>query len=230
MMRNKQLFLTLLLCLITIPGVAGEPVQPEDLEPERVIYVPEAEWNEANARLRLLETGPRPQEVRAAEAEIARLEARRRLLQDRVERTTIVSPIAGTVTTPRIDERQNVYVSRGELIAEVQQLRTVRVELSVSEKEMGDVVTGSPVDVKVLAYPDRTFRGQVTKVAPAAAPAKGEDHARRFVVTTYIRNDSLLLSPGMTGKAKIRRGPRRIIELVMRKLSHYVRIEFWSWW
>jgi hypothetical protein len=34
----------------------------------------------------------------------------------------------------------------------------------------------------------------------------------------------------MTGNAKIYCGKRSVIDLVTRRVVHYLRVEFWSWW
>lgn len=122
-------------------------------------------------------------------------------------------------------------VERGELIAEVQQLNTVRVELSVSEKELDDVQTGQRVDLRVLACPNLRLSGEVTAISPAAASADSEFTASsQFIVTTEIENKSRQLKPGMTGKAQIRCRQSHVMDVVARKLSQYASVEFWSWW
>jgi hypothetical protein len=39
-----------------------------------------------------------------------------------------------------------------------------------------------------------------------------------------------MLKPQMTGKAKIYCGERTILDLMTRRLSRTLRVEFWSWW
>ena len=181
--------------------------------------------------LRLVQAGPQDNEITASQAEIDRLTTRQRYLQELIRRETVVNPITGIVTTPQLDELLYRRVERGERIAEVQQLNSIRVGISVSEKELGDVHIGRHVDLRVRAYPDRGFSGEVVDVAPPATSAEtGTEASRRFVVTTFVNNESLLLKPGMTCKAKIRCGERRVFDVIVRKLSHYVRVEFWSWW
>jgi hypothetical protein len=34
----------------------------------------------------------------------------------------------------------------------------------------------------------------------------------------------------MTGNAKVYCGQQRAIDLVMRRIVRYLRVEFWSWW
>src|SRR5256886_16060853 len=66
--------------------------------------------------------------------------------------------------------------------------------------------------------------------ASAAKAASTSTGVRTFVVTTQIENRSGLLKPGMTGLAKVVGGDRRVVDLVMRRLGHTFKVEFWSWW
>jgi len=45
-----------------------------------------------------------------------------------------------------------------------------------------------------------------------------------------LDNPSLLLKSETTGNAKIYCGQRRLLDLVTRRLTRYLRVEFWSRW
>jgi multidrug resistance efflux pump len=193
------------------------------------VSIREKELEEAAGELRLLRAGTRPEEIEAVEAEIARLEVRRRHLEAQLEQVRITSPIAGIVTTPRVEEKLGKYVERGELIAEVHELERVRAEISVPEKEIADVRLGQEVTLKARAFPGRTFAGSVTSIAPAASHSE-EYGDSRITVATQLENPGLLLKPQMTGSAKIHCGQLRAIALLSRRLVRFLRVEFWSWW
>jgi multidrug efflux pump subunit AcrA (membrane-fusion protein) len=200
-----------------------------DLRKEVAVTRREAE--EAHARLKLLLAGSRPEEIEGTEAEIARLAAQRRQLLDQLELVSVVSPIAGVVTTPKVKEKVGQFMKKGDLIAEVQALTTIRAEITVSEKEIGDVHVGYPVVIKARAFPEETFYGTVIAIAPAAAGDDKETWRGKSVrVTTQIENPDLRLKAEMTGNAKVACGKRQIAELLTRRIVRYIRVEFWSWW
>ncbi len=89
---------------------------------------------------------------------------------------------------------------------------------------------GQPVILKARAYPEKSFYGKVTSIAPTVTTEDDGRGARTILVTTEIDNASLLLKPEMTGNAKIFCGKRRIFDLMTRRLVRYIRVEFWSWW
>ena len=188
-------------------------------------------WKEETERLNVLLAEPKPTAVAAIEAEIAGLVAQRDHLQNQLKQQNVSSLIAGTVTTPRMDELVHHQVNQRDLIAEVQELDFVKVDLAVPEHQIGNVVAGREVLVRVLAWPDREFRGEVTHVATAASEGSDTGGIRTFTVTTRIDNPTMQLRPGMTGKAKILTGRRHGLgSIALDHLARAVQVRFWSWW
>ena len=196
------------------------------------------ELAEAKSKLQVLLEGTRPEEIEAARAEFARLEAQRRYWNEQLKLVNVLSPSDGIITTPsrQLTELPRQMVQKGDLIAKVHELDTVTVEAAISEKEIADVKPGQTVAVKVRAHPERLFYGKVTAIATTVRGAASINAsaavlpANTILVTTEIDNAAHLLKPGMTGMAKIYCGERRVTDLVLRRLSRTFRVEFWSWW
>jgi multidrug resistance efflux pump len=147
-------------------------------------------------------------------------------------------------------EMKHQLVKKGDLIAKVDDLRTITAEVVISERDIGDVKVGQRVVLKARAYPERTFYGKVTAIATVAqvsssssasaltqaqgnAPATITRSAvapKTVAITTEIDNPSLLLKPEMTGQAKISCGQRRLLDVMTRRVARTVKVEFWSWW
>jgi putative peptide zinc metalloprotease protein len=197
---------------------------------QKELAVAQKEVEEAQARLRLLKAGSRPEEIEGAEAVLARLLNQRDYLRDQLRLITVRSPVAGVVTTRKPREKVGQYVKKGDLIVDVHEFATIKAEIAVPEREIGDVKVGQPVVVKARAFPELPFEGLVTAIAPAAVKEEEGWRGKVFRVTTTIENPDLLLRPEMTGNAKIYCGARRIFDVLTRRLARYVRVEFWSWW
>ena len=129
----------------------------------------------------------------------------------------------------KVEQKRGEYLERGDLVAEVHELRRVIAEISVSEKEIAAVHLGQPITLKARAFPGRSFTGRVTSIAPAASHSETYS-GRQIIISTQLENPDLLLKPQMTGTAKIHCGERRGITLLTRRLVRYLRVEFWSWW
>ncbi|MDA2927344.1 efflux RND transporter periplasmic adaptor subunit [Acidobacteria bacterium AH-259-G07] len=199
-------------------------------EVREVLAVAEKELEEAEGRLTILLAGSRPEEIKATEAEIARLEAQRRYLEGQLKLVRVLSPSSGVITTPKLKEKIGQHVKKGDLIAEVHELKTIRAEIPISEKEIADVKVGQMVVLKARAYPKKSFHGKVTSIAPMARAEDEGRGGRTILVTTELDNPSLFLKSEMTGNAKIYCGKRRIFDLMTRGFTRYIRVEFWSWW
>src|SRR5262249_48333897 len=137
-------------------------------EAREEVAVRTKELDEERGRQRLLLAGSRPEERQAIEAEIARLQAERAHREEQLRLLLVVTPGGGVITTPRLREKVGQHVSQGELIAKVHELRSVRAEIAVSEKEISDVRVGARVVLKARAYPERSFDGEVASIAPTA--------------------------------------------------------------
>jgi putative peptide zinc metalloprotease protein len=215
---------------------------------EQLYATAKDDLDDAEGKLKVLQNGTRPEEVDQTKAEIASLEAQRRFLQGQIVRAEIRSPVDGVVATPQLElkEMAGQVVQKGALIAKVFELRKLTVEIAVPESEIADVKVGQEVAFKVRAYPNQTFNGVVVSVATSALSENSgleagsmipvthtssatATAARTILVTTEIDNSSLLLKPGMTGHAKVSCGPRRMIDIITRRLARTVKVEFWSW-
>jgi multidrug resistance efflux pump len=195
---------------------------------EERVSVLQKDRDEALAKLRALQSGT-PQEIEALDQEILRSSAELGRLEGDLQRVNVVAPHSGVVVTPRLREKIGAFLKPGDLVAEVHALETVRAEINVPERDIGDVRVGQEGDLRLRAYPGRTFTGRVTAIAPAAdttALAQG----RTVRVTIAIPNEEGLLKPHLTGYARIECGNRRAIDLLTRGLRRYLRVEFWSWW
>jgi putative peptide zinc metalloprotease protein len=189
-----------------------------------------SELEESKGNLKLMLAGTRPEEIEATQADLSRLVAQQKYLQDQLGRLNIVSPIAGVVTTHRLKERIGTNLKKGELLAEVHQLNTVHAEIAIPEKEISEIHLGQPVTLKARAYLDRSFNGNVTSISPVGTIPTNGLPQRSFLVVTALDNSNRALRPEMTGNAKISCGTHRLYEIVFRRMIRFIRVEFWSWW
>jgi putative peptide zinc metalloprotease protein len=205
-------------------------ISDENTDARKERDVAAQEFSRAEGRLRLLMAGSRPEEVKVADAEVARLRAERAYVEQQLQLARVVSASAGVITTPKLRERRGERVSRGDLIANVHDQSTVTAEIMISEKEIADVHVGQTVLVKARAYPDTAFTSHITAIAPIAVDDPRGLGGRMIRVMTDIDNRSRLLKAEMTGTAKIYCGTRRVFDIATRRIARYVRVEFWSWW
>jgi putative peptide zinc metalloprotease protein len=199
-------------------------------ESQEMLAVRQKELEETNEQLHLLLAGSRPEEIESVAADVRRLRAHSAYLEEEMSLLNVVAPVAGVITTHKLKEKVGENVKKGDLIAEVHELRTIIVEIAVPEKEVADLSVGQKVVIKARAYPHLPFEGKVAAIAPVATKPTEWQPERTVLVTTRLDNAAGLLKPDMTGTAKIYCGSHRVIDLVTRRLARFIRVEFWSWW
>jgi multidrug efflux pump subunit AcrA (membrane-fusion protein) len=198
---------------------------------DREADLKERELAEAESELRLMKAGSRPELIRQIEAEVDKLAKRVALLDQELDKTEIRAPIDGIVTTPFVERKLNQHLDPADNVGgsnellKIVDISRVTVEMLVPEREMADVQRGNPVWMKARSLPSRDLQGRVEFIATVAQSVNGQ---QMVVVRTELQNDELLLKPEMTGVAKIYCGERRIIDLITRRLTFWLRTEFWD--
>jgi multidrug resistance efflux pump len=211
--------------------VKRELVSRKELEDAQgLVAVRQKELEESDNKLKALRAGSRPEEIAAVLAETERVQAEQRLIEDQLEALMVRAPIRGIVTTERLKEKLGQNVLKGDLVAEIHDLRTITAEIQIPEKEIDDIAVGQPVVFKARAYPSRDFLGTVSAIAPVATKPEGFTVGNAILLRAEIPNDSRLLKSGMTGIAKVTCGKRNLLDVLVRKLRYFIRVEVWSWW
>lgn len=119
----------------------------------------------------------------------ATVELRRRQLRD----ARILAPFQGTVGARQISPGQ--VISRNTLLTTLVDLATVKVEMAVPERYLGEVRIGQKIRFRVDAFPKDTFEGEVYFVAPQLEPT-----TRTALVKARVPNPEGRLRAGMFAK------------------------------
>lgn len=115
------------------------------------------------------------------------------------------SPISGIVTG-RFNEEGDLFTmapnaAGGVGILQVMQMDKLKAYVGVSEQYFTQVHIGMPVEIVTDVYPGQTFKGSVSRIAPAINPA-----TRSFEVEVTIPNSSETLRPGMFARTEFNMG------------------------
>ena len=149
------------------------------------------------------------------------LEEQQRFLEDELARTELVSPVRGVVLTPRVELRRGQRLERGGVFLDVADISDMILEVGVPEHEIEGVRPGARAQLKVYSYPERTFRGQVIRVAPRASEQK------TFTVTVRMPNPDRALRPGMSGRARLDVPARPFLWPVLAPIVRWLRLSLW---
>ncbi|MDZ7670381.1 MAG: efflux RND transporter periplasmic adaptor subunit [Gammaproteobacteria bacterium] len=128
-------------------------------------------------------------ELRAARAEVRRLESEVSLARERLADMRIRAPFDGMISDALVDEGD--FVQAGALLGTTYQTGALEIEFTVPERHSGRIAAGQHVDLTVSAYPNRTFSATTTFVSPSVS-----DDTRDFLVKARLENPDALLKPG----------------------------------
>ena len=181
------------------------PKSREDAETR--LAVATAQKNAADEALKKVRRLARPEEIRAAEARLAQAQAAADLLAKTIADCTIAAPSAGVVTQRAVERGE--LVSPGATLVTLVDLDIVSVMIYVPEKVLGRIKLGDRAEVRIDAFPDKTFAGEVTYISPEAefTPKNVQTEKDRvnmvFAVRIRLPNPDHLLKPGMPADAVI---------------------------
>ncbi len=164
-------------------------------------------------------------ELRARRSLINTLEERRDLLRRKHAQFELVTPRAGTVFGEDLPRMIGHYFQKGAEICRVADTRQLLLRIRVPEREIGDVRLGSPVRLKARSFPDRIFRGVVSKIGSESE--LDEHNQATYRVELTIDNSEGLLRPGMTAFARIDFGRQMIWRILLHKIKQALRPELW---
>ena len=160
-------------------------------------------------------------DLSSIESERAELSARIPALENRVERTTVRSPVNGVIN--RLNYvTADAYVSTGDVLLEIVPTGSdLIVETRINPKDIGEIVIGQEVKISLTAYdPSRFGRidGRIESISADALsdPQTGEQYYNADVSiggTLYEDNGAeVTILPGMVASIDVLSGKRTILE------------------
>ncbi len=117
---------------------------------------------------------------------------------------TFRSPVSGIVTEKKA--LQGMRFMPGEALYQVVDLSSVWVVADVPELDLGWVRLGAPVKVRIDAYPDKAFAGQISYIYPTLNAA-----TRTVPVRVDLPNPGLLLKPAMFAQVELAAAAERAV-------------------
>ncbi len=175
-----------------------------DVEKARLGFI------ESKSRTRALEGA-----VRAAQANVARAQQAYAQQSRKLRMSVILAPRDGLVvyaTAGDEEHRKKISVGmtplEGTDLIYLPDVSSMLVDLQVSEVDLAKLRLGLPAEIRLDAYPDTVFKGEITMIADLAkrklnlmtGKASG---AKVFDVTLRVHESDLRLKPGLTATADI---------------------------
>jgi HlyD family secretion protein len=165
---------------------------------------------EAEQRLKLLRTGPRPETISQARARLRAAEQLLALAGTRLGYTILTAPQAGTVLAKNVEPGE--LVAAGTPVVTIANLENVWVRAYISETDLGRVKLGQKAEVTSDTWKERKYPGRVTFISPEAefTPKTVQTEKERVKLVYRIKitlpNPQQELKPGMPVDAVVTTG------------------------
>lgn len=143
-----------------------------------------------------------------AQANVLQSKAQLREVLETLYKTTIFSPMDGTVTQLNVESGERVLgsgFSQGTNIMTVSDLSNMEAVVDVDENDVVLVSIGDTADIKVDAFGDRIFKGIVTEIGNSAQQSGlgTQEQVVNFQVKIKLSDLDDNLRPGMSCNADI---------------------------
>ncbi|MBX7180958.1 MAG: efflux RND transporter periplasmic adaptor subunit [Bacteroidia bacterium] len=167
----------------------------EKLFNEKVISQQEFEASKAQYEVAKAEIVATQQSVDGANFNIKGAQAALKEARENLAKTTIYSPVDGTVSKLNIEEGERVVGTSqmaGTEIMRIANLNEMEVKVDVNESDIVRVHMNDTAEVEVDAYLGRKFKGIVTSIANSANSSSGlaVDQVTNFEVKVRILQES----------------------------------------
>jgi putative peptide zinc metalloprotease protein len=156
-------------------------------------------------------------------------------LTEEAAKLQLVSPIAGIVATPRLQDLKGAYFDEGASVVELIDDSALRARIYIPEFAMHDIRVGAPVRLRVQSrlLPVTAILRSISPDWAPLDPSLGQKeqlagiNPPRFYMAEAWLDRAADLRPGMTGIAKIRVGRRSIASLGWRFIRDLVARRVW---
>lgn len=134
--------------------------------------------------------------IQLARAQVEQREAALRSAQIRLDYTVLKAPEPGYVGDRFVDE--GALLAPNSPVLTVIGIERVIIRAAIIERDYGRIRVGQEAAVRVDAFPERVFIGNVARLAPML-----RESSRNAQVEIDVDNDSLVLKPGMFARVDV---------------------------
>lgn len=146
-------------------------------------------------------------DLRSSQETLSQVRAQLEQARDRLAKTSVYSPIDGTVTTLDIKVGETAISSStnipGSSLMTIANPASILTEVNVDEADIAKVEIGQRARVFAIAYPDLPVDGTVHSIAVSAKVAEGQQGLSFAVKIRLLHPEKITLRPGMSCRAEI---------------------------
>lgn len=157
-----------------------------------------------------------------AQIEQSRIELR--LVEQKLERVQLKSPISGIIVSDDISQSLGAPIKQGDVLFEIADSSDYRISLFVDERNVAYLKQHQSGKLTLKSMPGETLAITVERITPLSEVRDGRNY---FRVDADFSSTPSHLRPGMTGSARIFVERRALGWIWFHDIWHWLRITFW---
>lgn len=194
--------------------------------------ISQADYDAAKANYESLKSDVNASEenIKAAEYNVKSAEASLKEANDNLAKTTIYSPVSGTISKLNVELGERVVGTSqmaGTDMMRIANLNEMEVSVEVNENDIVRVALNDTAIIEVDAYIDRTFNGIVTEIANSAnITGVSSDQVTNFTVKIRILQESYsdLLNEKLPGMSPFRPGMSATVDIQTQLANNIITV------
>ena len=165
-----------------------------------------AELEEKQSMLNEHVAGPRSEKMKQEEANIKVAEARIKMIQDNINRATILAPFHGYIVKKETEVGQ--WLEQGDPAVSMIRAKPLKVEIHVPQFQFNSIEIGSSATIILGSYENHTG-GQTFKGTVIEKIRSGDPVSRTFPVRIKVTKTKSQLAPGMLVRVELKPGKKK---------------------
>jgi len=170
----------------TLTSVSG---QKKLIEAQKLIVKNYQE--ELNLKL----AGSTTEQIAYQEALVKQAEAAVKLLENQIEESTLVSPASGQITKINKKVGEMAQSALQDAVINLLPAAPFEIEVDIYEEDVVKINIGNPVEISLVPFPDKIFKGKVISINPAEKIVEGVVYYETSIDFEEMPDG---LKPGMT--------------------------------
>lgn len=177
-------------------------------EYKKILDLSSSNYERAMEILSLKKEGPREEEILAQEKRINQIEARIKIIEEKLKDAALYSPVDGIVLSKNAEVGEMAGPNLP--VYTLGQIDKPYVKVYVKEDKLGLIKIGQKAEVFCDTYPGKIYEGKISYISskaeftPKNIQTKEERTKLVFEVKVYVKNDEDKLKPGMPVDVKIK--------------------------
>jgi GAF domain-containing protein/multidrug efflux pump subunit AcrA (membrane-fusion protein) len=172
-------------------------------------------------------------EIIKKKIELAQLQKEIALNLENLQKTTLVSPIEGTLVTAQFGDQVGKLLKKGDEILKIVDLDPIYLVMKVHESEISRIQEAlkqslpPSIQFKLSAFPEESFEGKIERIGLIADENIEAEDAAYFPVYSRIDNPNGRFLPAMTGRSKVIVGRKPLGIQLLEKPVDWLYMKFW---